>query len=228
MNHSFIGAISLALRPFRRMQIASLSQMPVTPELASSERRKVDLVITALEISFAHGTGVLLSRLLEGRTDVLSIRSRSFYGGEQRITAREELVLPDQMTDRREIFAQVTAWLQGYDVRAILCVPYFETDVIIAMAAQAITGAPMGLWIMDDNCLRNNGIHRDVMAEAIDRANSLFAISPELKRCYQDEFRKSMAVLPPLVAPSMIRTAPVPAPQTQRVVMMEISGASNF
>ena len=180
----------------------------------------IDLIISPNEISFAHGTGVLLSRLVEGRDDLVAIRSRTNYGGMQRINSREDFVLPDGMSDRKEIFAQVGEWLHGYDVRSILCTPFFETDVTIAIAAQAITGAPLGLWIMDDNCLNNTGIRREVMAEGFERATALFAISTELKRYYQTEFRKPMATLPPLVAPSMIRTTPAPPPKQQRFVMI--------
>ncbi len=188
------------------------------PRLA--KRSLVDVVISPNEISFAHGTGVLLSRLLEDRKDIVAIRSRTNYGGHQRLAAREMFALPVGMTDRREIMAQVSEWLADYDVRSILCVPYFETDVTLAIVAQAITGAPLGLWIMDDNCLEAGGIRRAVMAEGIERASALFGISNELKRRYQVEFRKPMAVLPPLVAPSMVRTKPSPAPTEQRLVMI--------
>lgn len=180
----------------------------------------IDLVISPNEISFAHGTGVLLSRLLDGRNDFVAVRSRTNYGGQQIITPVEALVLPDGMSGRAEIFRQMAEWIAGYPVRNILCAPYFETDLVLAIAAQAITGAPLGLWIMDDNCLKNSGIDKKIMAEAIERSSALFAISPELKRQYQSEFRKPMAVLPPLVAPSMIRAKPAKPPAKPRAVMI--------
>jgi FkbM family methyltransferase len=183
-------------------------------------RGLIDLVISPNEISFAHGTGVLLSRLMEGRSDFVALRSRTNYGGAQVISPVEALVLPDGMSGRAEIFRQVAEWIEHYPVRNILCAPYFETDLVLAIAAQAITGAPLGLWIMDDNCLKNGGIGRRIMAEAIERSSALFAISPELKRQYQSEFRKPMAVLPPLVAPSMIRVRPAKPPKTPGAVMI--------
>jgi FkbM family methyltransferase len=204
----------------------SVSGLSATRIDASADREHanlgglVDIVISPNEISFAHGTGVLLSRLLEGRSDFIAIRSRTNYGGEQIITPVEALVLPDRVSGRAQIFQQMTEWIAGYRVRNILCAPYFETDLILAIAAQAITGAPLGLWIMDDNCLKNGGIDKKIMAEAIERSSALFAISPELKRQYQSEFRKAMAVLPPLVAPSMIRTKPAKPPKKPSAVMI--------
>jgi len=186
----------------------------------ASGKTTVDIVISPNEISFAHGTGVLLSRLMENRNDFVAIRSRTDYGGEQRINAKEEFVLDSNTQNRREIFAQMSKWLESYDVRTILCAPYFETDLILAIAAQAITRAPLGLWIMDDNCLHNTGIKREVMSEAIDRSTALFAISPELKRAYQTEFGKAMSVLPPLVAASMIREKVSDVPTGNSLVMI--------
>jgi FkbM family methyltransferase len=181
---------------------------------------EVDLVISPNEISFAHGTGVLLSRLLENRTDLIAMRSLTTYGGNQRIMAQATFALPGGMTDRGAIFAQVGKWLKGYKIRSILCAPYFETDLMLAIAAQSISGAPLGLWIMDDNCLRNNGISRTIMAEGISRAEALFAISPQLKRIYQNEFQRPFAVLPPLVAPTMIRSKPSPSAKGDAIVMI--------
>jgi FkbM family methyltransferase len=180
----------------------------------------IDLVISPNEISFAHGTGVLLSRLLDGRSDFVAIRSRTTYGGQQIITPVEALVLPDGVSARAQIFLQMAEWIADYPVRNILCAPYFETDLVMAIAAQAISGAPLGLWIMDDNCLKNGGIDKKIMAEAIERSSALFAISPELKRQYQSEFRRPMAVLPPLVAPSMIRAKPAKPPKKPSAVMI--------
>ncbi|MGE3915863.1 MAG: FkbM family methyltransferase [Hyphomicrobiaceae bacterium] len=222
--------LASAVRPIRRLLpryapwLASAVPQPAKAIAAVNSllkpRREVDLVISPNEISFAHGTGVLMARLLEGRPDLLHMRSRTNYGGSNRIDAVEHLVLPDLMEDRREIFSIVGSWLADYKVRSIICVPYFETDLTLAVAAQAITGAPMGIWVMDDNCLENTGIQRPLMAEAIDRASALFAISPELKLRYQDEFGKSMAVLPPLVAPALLRTEPSPPPAGRSLVII--------
>src|SRR5580704_2007636 len=180
----------------------------------------IDVVISHIEISFTHGTGVILSRLFEGRSDFVAIRSRTYYDGRQRISAREALVLPDGMTARHRIFDRVSKWLCKYRVRSILCVPYFESDLTLAIAAQAVTGAPLGIWIMDDCCLERDGIPRELMAEAIDRATALFAISPELKRRYQFEFRKALTVVPPLVAASMVCTSASPVPTQRRLVVI--------
>ncbi len=179
-----------------------------------------DLIISPNEISFAHGTGVLLSRLAEGAESILVARSASHYGGHQRVSAKEAFVLPEGVNTRQEVFAEVMQWLGGYNIRSILCTPFFQTDLLIGLAAQAITGAPLGIWVMDDNCLLNTGISREIMGEAIQRASALFAISPELKQAYQTEFRKPFAILPPLVPAELIRKTPSLASSGSDLVMI--------
>ncbi len=176
---------------------------------AASAGEPLHLIISPNEISFAHGTGVLLSRLLEGKTDFVAMRSRNDYGGQQRITPRAAFALPAGLDDRRAIFALVGKWLNGINVRQIICVPYFATDLTLAIAARAITGAPLGLWVMDDNCLKHDGISGELMREALDMASARFAISGELKREYQTAFQKPFCVVPPLVSPAMVQTGPV-------------------
>jgi len=169
----------------------------------------VDVVISPNEISFAHGTGVLLSRLLEGRKDIVAIRSQTTYGGSQRLDARETFVLPTGYIERQQVFALVSEWLRPYQVRSVLCVPWFETDLVLAIAAASITGAPLGIWIMDDNCLVGGGINEAAMREAVERASALFAISPELRDKYETQYRKKMWIVPPCVPSPLIRRSPV-------------------
>jgi hypothetical protein len=180
----------------------------------------VDVVISHVEINFSHGTGIILSRLFEGRTDFVAIRSRTYYGGQPRISPREEFVLPFGMRSRHKIVERAAKWLLNYRVRSILCVPYLETDLTLAIASQAVSGAPLGMWVMDDNCLERDVIRRELMAEAIERATALFAISPELKRRYQREFGKPFTVVPPLVATSMLRTKPSTVPGAKCLVLI--------
>lgn len=190
------------------------------PAHVTSALPPVDLIISPNEISFAHGTGVLISRLIEDREHLITMRSSDFYGGEQRVTAHESFTLPSGVTEQRQVLEEVVEWLKPYKVRSIVCAPYFPTDLMLAIAAKAVTGAPLSLWIMDDNCLKNFGIDRSLMVEAINVSQGLFAISPELKRAYQDVFRKPMAVLPPLVSPKLILTEPSKPSTNGKMVMI--------
>ncbi|MEM9724918.1 MAG: hypothetical protein AAF909_05575 [Pseudomonadota bacterium] len=173
----------------------------------------VDLVITTNEISYAHGTGVQMSRLFEGRRDVIAIRSQSYYGGAQRIDAVEELELPREVCSNSEIAEIMKLWLRPYHVRSILSPIFLESDIVMALAAKQLTGAPLGLWVMDDNCLQKRGVGRRLMARALAQADARFAISREMKDLYERAFGHPFAIAPPLVAPALLRQEPsAPAP----------------
>lgn len=169
--------------------------------------RSVDLVIAPNEISMAHGTGVLLSRLLEGRSDFITYRSFNNWGGRQHVRPVADFLLSSgsRSLSRQQITATVARDLSQFRVGYILCVPYFREDVLVGLAAHAATGAPLAVYIMDDNTLFTNGIPRAEMAELISRADTLFAISPEMRTEYQNQFRRKFYVMPPLVADHIIR-----------------------
>lgn len=199
-------------------QVSAPIIQPIIKLFRSQE--PIDLIISPNEISFAHGTGVLLSRLLEDQKRFIVARSASHYGGTQRVNADHAYVLPEGAKTRRQVFAEVIQWLSHCNIGSILCTPYFKEDLLIAIAAQAVSGAPLGLWIMDDNCLFNSGIPKPLMEEAIGRADALFAISPELKQAYQTEFRKSFSVVPPLVPQGLIRSKPSEPSSSTDLVMI--------
>jgi FkbM family methyltransferase len=183
-------------------------------------REEVDVVVTANEVSSSHGTGVLMTRILHGRSNIVAIRSQSHHNGKQDIDFKETFALAEPWMDRAEITEQVASWMRSYTARWILCVPYYESDLLIALALKAVSGAPMALYIMDDNCLETSGparydpfISREVMAEAIGRADACFAISPELRTAYEFHFHRKFWILPPLVASNLVSSRPSPVPE---------------
>ena len=188
----------------------SLGLPAVASVLAGSPR---DLVISPNEISYAHGTGVLLTRLLEGRNDIIVARSATTYGGTQEVDPAAAHVLSSTTLRWPQILGEVHSWVANENVRSILCVPYFESDLQMALAAKAVTKAPLGIWIMDDNALYENGINQKILNEALGAADALFAISPELRNAYETHCRRKIWLLPPMVALLKQRESPNPTVQ---------------
>ena len=209
----FGSKVTKRLKPIKPFLAAFLRQPAISQarslfrEISSQMAKpEVDLVISPNEIAFTHGTGVLLTRLLEEKKDIIIARSRSTYGVAQTVSACEAFQLSHPNLGRDRIFAEVLQWVTPYKVRSILCVPYFDTDVSLAIAAKAITGAPLGLWLMDDNALIGTGISRSLLDEAMAAASAVFAISPELRGAYVTHYRRRIWVLPPLVSPKLFRS----------------------
>jgi FkbM family methyltransferase len=196
----------------------TLGLTKIASVLAGSPR---DLVISPNEISYAHGTGVLLSRLLEGRSDIIVARSATTYGGTQEVSPASAHVLSSKELSWPKVIEEVQSWVANENIRSILCVPYFESDLQMALAAKAITKAPLGLWIMDDNALFETGISHQVLNEALGAADAVFAISPELRNAYETHSRRKIWLLPPMAAAKFIREKPSKAaePATKGVMI---------
>lgn len=185
----------------------SLSAPPFAPITEQSPQR-VDLIICPSEISMSHGTGVLMTRILEEAGPFVTLRSFDHWGGEQVVEPVEDILLPDlsrAANPRAAASAFVAQRLQAYDVRVIVAVCYFPEDVRAALAARAATGAPLSVYVMDDHVIHHPAVARDEMAELLDVADARFAISPEMRTAYQNEFRRPFFVLPPVVGDGLVR-----------------------
>jgi hypothetical protein len=82
----------------------------------------------------------------------------------------------------------------------------------MALAAKAATGAPMTVYVMDDNTLFNAEIPQEEMGELLRGADAVFAISPEMRTLYQNHFRVPILVAPPVVADDLVRARPSDPP----------------
>ena len=70
--------------------------------LASRMPAVADVVITACEVTSAHGTGTLLLRIFHDDAEIVSVRTSNFYEGRQSFGAAQ-LCLPLAQSSRPEI-----------------------------------------------------------------------------------------------------------------------------
>ena len=178
----------------------------------AAETRDADLVVMANEISFAHGTGVLMSRVLDEAPPYILFRAFDHWGGQQVVEPLADFVLHRFSQAHRTIAQFIAARLASFRVRRILAIAYTREDVVMALAAKALTGAPLAIWIMDDNCVLNEGIPADLMRDLVALADARFVISDAMRAVYESTFGLPFWVLPPLVARRFIRSAPSPVP----------------
>jgi hypothetical protein len=76
--------------------------------------------------------------------------------------------------------------------------------VLSALAAAKLTGAPMALYIMDDQNIHVQEISDPLMSQLIAAARVRFAISEQLRQAYSRKYRKPFWFLPPVVAPELL------------------------
>ena len=89
---------------------------------------RIAAVISLIGISLSRGIEILLSRLFEGPTYFIAIRSRTFHGVRQRICPRAAFVLRFGITDRHSLFerqpaSRVLCPRKGSDARNLRCRP---------------------------------------------------------------------------------------------------------
>jgi hypothetical protein len=163
------------------------------------------LVITHAELSYRHGTGALLIRILQQEENVIVFHSQKFFGG-------HDIAFPAfQITHQRSFSAaacrQIQKILSGSSVAQILCVPFYPDEALSALAAHDLTKAPLVLYIMDDQNIHAQGISDRFMEQLVLRSAIRFAISEPLRDAYEKKFDCTFFLLPPVIDPALFASA---------------------
>jgi hypothetical protein len=159
------------------------------------------LVITHAELSSRHGTGALLLKLLRQEPSLAVFHSKDFFKTHDIDVAAFHVVHSGkQLQSGRRSVECILAHKQ---IRRILCVPFYEDEVQTALAAQACTGAPLALYIMDDQNIHVHEISDEPLGRLIQQANICVAISPALCAAYQEKYRRRFWLGPPTADPDL-------------------------
>jgi hypothetical protein len=159
------------------------------------------LVITHAELSSRHGTGALLLKLLRQEPSLAVLHSKHFFKTHDiEVPAFHVVHSGNQLQSGRR---SVESLLGHKQIRRILCVPFYEDEVQTALVAQACTGAPLALYIMDDQNIHVHEIPDEPLGRLIQQANIRVAISPALCAAYQDKYQRRFWLAPPTADPDL-------------------------
>jgi len=162
--------------------------------------RPVDLFITATEINDRHGVGILLGRYFPDNSEAVSLRSRSQYNGVEPF-GRLHWELQSCFLTLEETEARLRQMLIDQRIGRILTVPYYREDFIHAVLAKRITGAPLCVFVMDDQNIFTHEVPDRWVSELLNCADLRLGISPELCEAYRLKFGRELHVMPPVLAP---------------------------
>jgi FkbM family methyltransferase len=166
--------------------------------------RDLSVVLTPNEINNAHGTGILAYRLMRELAHVAVLRSHTHYDNTCLLDG-PDVVLPATLTSRADVYRFASRAFKPGQLKQIVCIPWHPKELHLAIAIKNIHQCPFVLYIMDDNCLfTKNGISKSLMVEAMEAADIIFAISPEMQIEYQNAFRHKIWILPPLLESSLL------------------------
>jgi hypothetical protein len=170
----------------------------------------LEVVVTPQEMNDLHGTGFLVKRVFAGRRGILSLRIRDEYGGVHDFGEEVHLIRLDQAR-RPEVYAAALGALRGRAVRAVYSVPYTSEDLTLAMAVRDVTGAPLCLWEMDDQCIAHPKIPRPLMREFLGKCQFRLATHAELRDAYEESFGFPFGILPAVVPRALVRSELLPS-----------------
>ncbi len=175
----------------------------------------VDVVITANEINDKHGTGALVSRIFQGCTNILSIRSRNDYGGEHTF-GEMSICLPGTGLSRPHMFQEILCALDGRMVKRVVCIPYASKDLLASIAVTELFEAPLCTYIMDDQNICCSHIPDKLMGEFLSKCTLRLTTHPEMRDAYESKYGLKFWLLPAVVPGHLVRSTPVsPASQSQ-------------
>lgn len=166
---------------------------------------EADVVITPNEVNLRHGTGILVKRLFETSSNILSIRSINSYGADHDF-GDASVCLSYTGMSRPEIYSTLLRVLNGSTIKRILCVAYLPDDVRTAIALKDLFNVPLCVYLMDDNNVHSDLISNDLMRELLNKADLRLAISPELRDAYQMKYNHKVWLLPPVVQKRYIQS----------------------
>ena len=174
--------------------------------LHSSQLADATLLVTHAEVSVRHGTGALLRNIFRDEKELVIVYSQDFFGTNE-IGSRSFRVQHGSAPFEK-VVAQIKEVLQGIAVRRILCVPFYQDEVFTALAAANLSGAPIALYVMDDQNIHVREISDRLMTDLVNQARVCFAISQPLRAIYQEKFKRSFWFVPPVVSPDLIASSP--------------------
>jgi len=97
---------------------------------------------------------------------------------------------------------------QGIIPQRVICVPFHPEELYAAIAIKELFDVPLCTYIMDDNNLYTQGnrpISPELMKETLEKSVLRLAISPELKRAYEQQYGLKFWLLPPLVDKEIVK-----------------------
>jgi FkbM family methyltransferase len=198
---SSIALSNLELRSKLMKLMGKSSSFEKQPDEQLSD---ADVVVTCCEVSDKHGTGILVQRIFQDDSRILSVRGVNYYGGIQSF-GRVQSCLSVGGLSRPDTFSAILNTLANCNPRRVICIPFKNEDVRIAIAIQALFGIPLCTYIMDDPNIYANHVSDDLMRELLEKSKLRLAISPEMKQSYQSKYRSQFWILPPVVASESIQ-----------------------
>jgi hypothetical protein len=169
----------------------------------NSTTLNVDVTITGSEINHRHGVGILLKRIFQDQSQIVSIRLQNLYGGDHSF-GKENYLLSGIGLSRAEIYNRIKEILSETKVDRVLCIPYHSEEIFAALAIHELCDASICTYLMDDQNLLANRISANLMAELLTKSQLRLAISPEMCDLYKARYGLDIYFAPPVISSELV------------------------
>ena len=132
----------------------------------------------------------------EQSTLLLSNNDRNFCP----TNAKYHLITTGSITDRGTLFEKISSLLKDRQIPQILSVPGASVDLLNAIAASDITGAPLALCIAENYDIPTADADVHLLGEALRKARLCVAASEPMRAELQKRFGKKVWIIPPLAS----------------------------
>ena len=103
---------------------------------------------------------------------------------------------------RADLFACLASIFRDKRVQAVLVIPSKPEDLLVALAASAILGAPLGVWLVEDwDFAAPHQI--PYLAEAFSLATAVFASTSQARSVLQHQMQRRVYVMPTHLTPDL-------------------------
>lgn len=183
-------------------------QVAAAPDAEAEPGSNIDIVVAMGEINNQHGTGPLLKRVLKGRRNLFSIRSRNTWGKQD--FADWNVCIPQQDVTRPEAFMQVLDTVGNRKVGQVLCVPFLADELITSIAVKECYNARMAVYLMDDQNIASEKVSDELTGEFLSKCAVRFATHPELRAAYERKYGLEFYILPAVVPSEFVPLEALP------------------
>ena len=141
--------------------------------------------------------------MFEDFSNIATVSSHRCFHGD-RVRSAVHFEVPYEEMPRHEMYSMVLDWFRDSPPKRAYVVPFYRTELMVAIAMADLFGTRLCVHVMDDQCIYEDEISDELMIEAMQKASVVMTISPEMKNAYQQRFGRRVYILPPIVPKSMI------------------------
>jgi FkbM family methyltransferase len=158
---------------------------------------RTSLIVATAQPGGPNGSvGGLIAKLLETKKSTILLTGIDELP--PGVTSKTKMFRGGGAKNREDVYNGIGSDLRDRQVRRIFAIPQSSQDLLNAIAACDITGAPLAVCVTEGNDFHTDRSKSDLLHEALRKARLCFAASEPLRAEIQKRYGKKVWIFPPL------------------------------